>query len=748
MKRPLMGFAMALTAGVAAGWSEISWSVCIVIAIGIIYILKQWTDSSNKYVFGLSVLFIVGFCRATMVSQTEIFLQDSICGKIYKVEEKESVDHLYVKDSEGSRILVVVKKKERDAVHRYYKGQIYAIQGDAEFFEDAENPGQFDALSYYRSQGISYRIWAQQMTLMDEGNGLDRMLRRLEYYKEAMCEFYENHMSSEGNGIIQAAVLGERSDLDADLKRYYQENGWMHLITTSGLHLSFVAMGIYRRLRKMTIPMEISTVIAFVLMYAYGYMTDFGDSILRAMGMMVLALVAKIIGRRTDGWTSLWFLAALMMFLRPGRMESVGFLLTYMAVGGMEFGKWLSKQLSVKGWKENLCIQVGIFEATLPVLLYSMYEIPVYGFFYNFFMIPLMAFLVPTAFVFGTCGILHITALKSLAVGLLKIIDLLLHIVHILPSKVWTCGQPEIWQIEIFAGSIFAAVCMIRYRKIKKGWILMLFSCCFLMFFRIHTDEVVFMDVGQGDGICVMTEDGHAFLIDGGSSNVNDVFKYRIEPMLKYYGVSRIDGWFLTHGDSDHISGIQEALEMGVNIQGLFVSEIMGDEELENICNMAENKGISVVRISEGEKLCTDKVRIRCLYPKKGKSTGDKNNDSLVLLVDFLYRKKTSVLLTGDVEAEGEKLLEANNLLEKADILKVAHHGSKGSTTKNFLEIVQPEWAILSCGEKNVYGHPHEEVLERLKNAGTNYVSTAKRGAIIVRINSKGYTVYGYKNQD
>ena len=120
----------------------------------------------------------------------------------------------------------------------------------------------------------------------------------------------------------------------------------------------------------------------------------------------------------------------------------------------------------------------------------------------------------------------------------------------------------------------------------------------------------------------------------------------------------------------------------------------------------------------------------------------------MVLLVDFLYRKKTSVLLTGDVEAEGEKLLEANNLLEKADILKVAHHGSKGSTTKNFLEIVQPEWAILSCGEKNVYGHPHEEVLERLKNAGTNYVSTAKRGAIIVRINSKGYTVYGYKNQD
>ena len=110
-----MGFAMALTAGVSAGWSEISWSVCIVIAIGIIYILKQWTDSSNKYVFGLSVLFIVGFCRATMVSQTEIFLQDSICGKIYKVEEKESVDHLYVKDSEGSRILVVVKKKEPNA---------------------------------------------------------------------------------------------------------------------------------------------------------------------------------------------------------------------------------------------------------------------------------------------------------------------------------------------------------------------------------------------------------------------------------------------------------------------------------------------------------------------------------------------------------------------------------------------------------------------------------------------------------
>ena len=115
--------------------------------------------------------------------------------------------------------------------------------------------------------------------------------------------------------------------------------------------------------------------------------------------------------------------------------------------------------------------------------------------------------------------------------------------------------------------------------------------------------------------------------------------------------------------------------------------------------------------------------------------------------VNYLNENKTSLLLTGDIEAESEKILLKTKQLNQIDILKVAHHGSRGSTTKAFLETVHPKWAILSCGKKNSYGHPHKETLERLKKENVNYLSTANKGAIIVQTDDQSYTVYTYKTE-
>ncbi len=751
MKRPLMGLSIALAAGIAVGWFDISWYLWIAAAIGIIIILKYWADSSYKYLLGLSVLFIVGFCRTMSCSETDILLKNEVCGRIYKIEEKENVNYLYVQNEQRKKILVIVKKEDENVC--FFKGQKYLFEGDTEVFEEAGNPGQFDEASYYCSMGVRYRLWAKKYHLMDEGRWFEQMLRPLEDFRKTLCDFYAEYMSSEGNGILQAAVLGERAALDKDVKRYYQENGWMHLITTSGLHLSFVAMNVYKRLRKMTVRQDLSTIIAFVLMYGYGYMTNFGDSMYRAMGMMILVLMAKIWGRRTDGWTSLFFLGGCMLFLRPERIESTGFLLTFTAVGGMEFGKYLNKTQCRKsdfmaGFQENICIQTGIFVSTLPILLCSMYEIPVYGFFYNFFMIPFMSVIVPVSFGFGTCGVFNIPILKSAAVILLKIIDLMLKAVHVLPSKVLTCGCPENWQLALFVLGMSITIFLISRHKVSVGWILMMVSCCFLIFARRQTDTVIFMDVGQGDGICILTEDGHTFLVDGGSSDVRDVFQYRIEPLLKYYGKTYIDGWFLTHGDLDHVSGVEEAIELNSKIKRIFVTDTTEDEVLGNICTKAKNAGISVAHISAGDRIWTDSIKIDCLYPNKGEFTGDKNNDSMILAVKYLNEKQTSFLFAGDIEAEGESILRNNGLLRQTDILKVAHHGSKGSTTKAFLEAVCPKWAIISCGKKNLYGHPHKEVLERLKNENVNYLSTSNKGAIIVHMDDRTYTIYAYKTEN
>lgn len=767
MKRPLMGLGIALAVGVAAGWSGVSWMILGVMMIMAGILLKKWTNSSYKYLLGLFVFFVVGLCRTMMISDNESHIMEQIQGTIYQIQEKEKVYYLFMKVQNDRRVLVVTEKSDikgrKDENNQkeeapYYKGQVYWVQGEAEVFEKSGNPGQFDEKYYYQSQGVDYRIWAEDIKLLSEGDRLYQSFRWLEDLKEMMCRFYDRYMTDKGSGILKAAVLGERGELDRDLKRYYQENGWMHLITTSGLHLSFIAMAVYKRLRKITVPIKTSTIAALILMTAYGYMTDFGNSMIRAMGMMVLGLMAVIFGRRTDTWTSLVLLAGIMMFLRPERLLSVGFILTYAAVGGMELGKWLSKQwmaskpnrheLRVKKrcvWIESIWIQVGIFAATLPVLLCSMYEIPMFGFFYNFFMIPLISIIVPAAFVAGIFGVLNLPVLKQGAVLILKIIDQVFMLIHRLPSKVWTCGCPENWQVVLFCAAIILVIWCFRQNKSWPGLIILIMSCCMLMFVRFRTNQVIFMDVGQGDGICVLTDTGQAALIDGGSSDVRQVFEYRIRPLLKYYGIRRIDAWFLTHGDMDHVSGIEEALKTDVDIGRIFLPDVIEDEVLMNIQNNAEEKNMSVQMIKTGDTVLMEDFKLQCMYPLKELCTGDKNNDSMVLKISCTSEKETiDILLTGDIEEKGENILMKYVDLGKADILKIAHHGSSGGTSALFLQEVQPEWAIISCGKDNHYGHPHAETLQRLKDADCRWLSTAVQGAVCVEMDRKGYTIFSY----
>lgn len=750
MKRPLMACGIAFVVGVAAAYLLVP-IFGLLLAVGILSVLyKRWTDISYTYIVGMSVFLIVGFCRMMSVLNTDVDMENEgqIC--IQKIQEKEQVTYLYGKNEKGATILAVVEK-EGNEDYVFYKGQQYRISGEAQSFKKSTNPGQFDEAAYYQSQGVAYRIWVCKIEKVSEGDGLHQALRFLEDFKRSLCRFYEEHMETEQAGILQAAVVGERSGLLSEVKAYYQANGWMHLITTSGLHLSFIAMGVYKRLRKMTVHQPVSTVLAFAVMFAYGYMTDFGDSMLRAIGMMIFQLMGKLLGRRTDGMTTLFFLSAFMLFFRPMRILSSGFWLTFTAVGGMELGGWLYKQWKVFAGREmrlvqNVCIQSGIFIVTLPVLLWFMYEIPAYGFFYNFFMIPLISLIVPLAFAAGIVGILHLPILFKIACLMIKLMDILLKLIHHLPSKVWVCGRPRVWQMFLFIAFLAVCIAFVRYKKWRCAMLIFTINIFALMFLRFRSDEVLFMDVGQGDGICILTKQGQAVFIDGGSSDVNNLYTYRLKPMLKYYGIDTVSAWFLTHGDSDHTSGIFEALEMEADIEQIFLPDVDNDETLDEIRAMAEENDILVQKIKPDQRVTAGSFTWTCLYPMQDWITEDKNQNSLVLCCR--HENGTSILFTGDIEKEGEQRLLSYARLQNVDILKVAHHGSSGGTSEAFLEQTRPEWAVISCGEDNRYGHPHTETLSRLETAGCKWVTTAAQGSVCVQMNSDGYKIFGAVKND
>ena len=317
--------------------------------------------------------------------------------------------------------------------------------------------------------------------------------------------------------------------------------------------------------------------------------------------------------------------------------------------------------------------------------------------------------------------------------------------------------------------------------------------------------QVTFLDVGQGDCIFLQTEDGASYLTDGGSSSVSKVGKYRMIPFLKYQGASQIKAVFVSHADSDHCNGIAELLEQaeleGIRVENLVLTDIADEcrsEGYEELVELAGQNGITVQLLHEGQQLQDGELLFQCLHPSKGYRAEDLNETSMVLLVTY---REFSMLLTGDVQGAGEEHLTqelqdwkepgvaqmqdvirisgeeesmeeesieeqsiederieeqieekrpqnkmgANHTETELTILKVAHHGSKNSTSEEFLKAANPKIAIISCGKGNRYGHPHEETLERLEKADVPWFCTKDYGAITVTVDDKSRVqVRGY----
>ena len=259
--------------------------------------------------------------------------------------------------------------------------------------------------------------------------------------------------------------------------------------------------------------------------------------------------------------------------------------------------------------------------------------------------------------------------------------------------------------------------------------------------------RITLLDIGQGDCICIQTPDGHTCLIDGGSTTEKKIGTYRILPFLKSQGIDHLDAIFVTHGDEDHYSGLAEVLEDAVIlVDRLCLTETsLVDEELSELRTAAEACGTELRQVSQGDCWEWGDVHFRCIYPSDAALADweeDKNNSSMVLTLEY---EDFTALFTGDLAEEGEQELIGEGLLPKnLDFLKVGHHGSKYSSSEEFLEVLHPEFAGISVGSGNRYGHPTPEVLERLEAVKAEIHRTDEDGAMMVRVKEANVIVEDY----
>ena len=446
---------------------------------------------------------------------------------------------------------------------------------------------------------------------------------------------------------------------------------------------------------------------------------------------------------------------------------------------------WMqSKGLTAFLWILNgLSTSLAVNVFLLGPLLWFYFEVPPYSVFLNLIVIPVM----PVAMGAGVAGsALSLMsdaaggAVLQICGGVLRSYDQVCTWAGMLPCNRFVAGKPDAPWIVVYYLVLAGLWILFKYiagkreqeeEKRKSGNKISnksrkpcrLPGCAILFFaagmalvcrggFRLPDEaQITVLDVGQGDGIHIR-HDSLNCLIDGGSSDVSSVGTYRLEPYFLSRGVDALDYVFVTHGDDDHISGVREMLEnqtFGVKIRNLVMppSEYH-DEKLIELAQIAAKNGTRVSIMDPGDGITTGAAEeekgmvLTCIGPESGLEVEPGNETSLVLDLSF---GEFDMLFTGDVEGSGEESLIRSGLLRDYDVLKAAHHGSENSGTEEFLQITAPEYAVISAGKDNRYGHPHAETLQRLNDAGCTVYSTQDNGAVMIRSDGVTMTINGFQ---
>lgn len=689
---------------------------------------------------------------------------DRIClkGQVWKKEEKPDYQVLYLKDNSITKDARTVKEA---GVILYdpnktdiQTGNIICVEGKIFFFDEARNPGNFDQKFYYQKQNIHAGVWAEKTEISDNSswkirNALDLLRKK---WKQALLKA----AGEKDGGILAAMILGERQDMDREVKELYQVNGIAHILSISGLHLSFIGIGTYQFLRRRTGSFLAGGAAGIAFLLLYIIMIGFGVAVIRSLVMFLIRVGADMTGRVYDMLTALAVAAVAVIFWQPLAYYDGGFQMSFGAILGIwilgeltkpEPGKQYTKPKMHQKLKQALQSSMGVQMILFPVTLYHYFEFPVYSIALNILIIPLMSALL----FLGIAGSLLYMAVEPAGKILIWICGRILDIYEVscrtalaLPGSRLVTGRPDMEAIWFYYIALVITVCLWVYVKKEKMWrkislletyrtlVPVLAGVAVLVFAQKADErgnlEVTMLDVGQGDCIFLRADNGKTILVDGGSSDTDQVGRYRIETFLKAKGVAKLDYVFVTHGDEDHMNGIRELMErkdIGV-MAGCLVLPVqeMWDEELAAMAQEAELQGVSTAVMGRGASLFCGGLEIQCVQPAENDSISPGNAASLVLQVSY---GDFDMLLTGDVEGEGEELL-AERTDGAFDVLKAAHHGSKNSTSAGFLHKTQPDTVLISAGRGNLYGHPHRETLERLEEEGCRVYQTAESGAVTI----------------
>lgn len=779
MKRPIVVAIISYIIGILGGLYLKS--IAFIFFIFAVIILFMCIRKINNKYFRL--------LRSKLQKYSELIIIFFILfGYIYMCYTKESYNYVYEDGELVNEYCIVIGKKDEYDYNASYKVKIVNSKnkkrngtflyikvrksnieyGDLLFITGTyiepdvrRNEGGFYYKEYLKTLKIYGTVEVNSYNVVAE----KKISKILLYSNELKMKLKQNVgkviTKEENKNLLIGMVLGDTEKLDEKIEEAFLNSNLIHILSVSGGQVSNIILGVTILLGSIKIDKKIIYVICIFILFVFMVITGFTPSIVRACIMGIINLLSIILLRRNDLFNSFGISLFIILIDNPYGITSLSVLLSYFGFFGMiTLGNFITdkinKKLKSKIIKYFVSIVISSISAQifiLPIILYIFGTISLTFIFSNLLVIPLSSVITIMGFFIMLCPL---PILKIIS----PIIDLSIYIAKFFASinisKIYFI-IPNMLEIVCYYIIVIYMYYLIRRDYLfrvkhffrKNKYKIFFIICIFFIVIRIYYIfpkqlKLNFIDVGQGDSTLITTSYSRKILIDGGGSEFFsdfDVGEKTLLPYLLKKKILKLDYIIISHFDSDHIGGLFTIIEE-LKVDNIIIGRQFEDSEnYEKFKKLVKQNKIKVNIVEAGQRINIDKYTyIDILWPSAESKIRENsiNNNSLVCK---LVCQDFSVLFTGDIEEMAEKAIinkYKNNLnILEADILKVAHHGSKTSSHKNFLNIVKPKIALIGVGEDNKFGHPSDIVIDNLKSVKADIFRTDENGEISITTDKK-----------
>lgn len=645
-------------------------------------------------------------------------------------------------------------EKER-AENLHISSTVWSVSGVFREEMIPAHPYSFQMNRYLQMYGASGVFDVEEIFSMSEESTL---LSKISFQRARITAQIEEKFPQSLQTEAKALLIGDRSDMDDEEAKLYRTLGITHLFAISGLHVGLLTLIVRELLLRVSVRRETVDILLIISLPLYAVIAGGAPSVWRAVSVTVFLLILRATPFRFRVDDVLAISAIVFILIKPYVLFQVGFQLSYGAAFALVYSSAILQRVHSPVYLSfhiTLISQLALY----PILLFHFFELSLSSFFVNIFYVPLYAFLIlPTNVFLLFLSFFH----EGFAQVIFMFYEPVRHWISVItealatiPFQLWNPGKPTIFLVLIaYSGVLVFFIAYEITGRLGKPFLFVLIPALCIHFVPYLDGElrVTFLDVGQGDGAVIELPYKKAvYLVDtGGTVSFGEpnwqtpqksfeVGRKIVVPYLKGRGITKIDKLILSHAHLDHMEGADEVMEE-VKVDEIHISPGSdAAEEMEDVLRIAFEKKIAIQQLRDGANWQHDHIQFSYLAPQDDRYVG--NDSSLALLMQT--PAGLNFLFTGDMEEEAErKFVQKYYAVDFGNlILKVGHHGSRTSSTEPFIELIDPQLAIVSAGRNNRYGHPHKEVMETFEKYNVPTLVTAEEGSVMITIKDNQYYV-------